>query len=139
MGKSHKIRHRKKRAFLAAHSEVGNITQAAEIAGIDRRTHYDWMESDPVYVEAFRDAEMQAADRLEAEARRRAVEGVDEPVFYGGKPCGTIRKYSDTLLIFLLKGALPEKYRERTSTELTGAGSGEIKVTFSEPEQPETE
>ncbi len=26
---------------------------------------------------------------------------------------GTIREYSDTLLIFLMKGAMPETYRER--------------------------
>jgi len=34
-------------------------------------------------------------------------------VFHQGKVCGGIRKYSDTLLIFLLKAAYPEKYRER--------------------------
>ena len=34
-------------------------------------------------------------------------------MYYKGEVVGTIRKYSDTLLIFLLKGALPEVYRER--------------------------
>ena len=46
---------------------------------------------------------------LEDEARRRAVDGVDEPVFQQGKQVGTIRKHSDTLLIFLLKGIRPQE------------------------------
>ena len=51
---------------------------------------------------------------LEREARRRAVEGVEEPVgFYKGEPSAYVRKYSDTLLIFLMKGARPDKYRDR--------------------------
>lgn len=32
----------------------------------------------------------------------------------------TVRKYSDTLTIFLLKGAMPEKYRERQDLNLSG-------------------
>jgi hypothetical protein len=34
-------------------------------------------------------------------------------VFYQGQMCATVRKYSDTLLIFLLKGRKPERYREQ--------------------------
>ena len=51
---------------------------------------------------------------LEAEAHRRAVEGVEEPVgWYKGVAGGTVRRYSDALLIFTLKGLLPDRYRER--------------------------
>ena len=78
----------------------------------------------------------QAAQRLEAEAKRRAVEGVEEPVFYQGKQCGVIKRYSDALLMFLLKGAMPDKYKERTSTELTGAGGKDLRVEFVSPEKP---
>jgi hypothetical protein len=49
--------------------------------------------------------------RLEDEAVRRAYEGVERPVFQGGKQVGVVREYSDTLLIFLLKALRPEKYR----------------------------
>ncbi len=59
-------------------------------------------------------AKLQAADVLEAEAHRRAVEGVEEAVgWYKGEAGGTVRKYSDVLLIFLLKSLQPERYRER--------------------------
>ena len=135
-GQYKKIRSPKKRAFLAAVARTGNVTIAAEIAHIARSAHYQWLEADPVYAAAFEDAMEQAAQRLEAEARRRAEEGVEEPVFYKGKKCGVIRKYSDTLLIFLMKGAMPDKYKERTSTELTGAGGKDLRVEFVSPEKP---
>jgi len=129
MGKKRrKITHPKKRAFLAAFAEVGNITQAAEIAKIERKTHYVWMGKDENYVLAFEEAQEQAADRLEQEARRRAMEGTLKPVFYKGEECGVIREYSDTLLIFLMKGARPEKYKERISAEHTGKDGGPIEV-----------
>lgn len=107
----------KKDAFLAAYAECGNVTVAAEQAGICRTQHYAWMKDDPAYAEQFATAEDMAVDRLEQEARRRAVGGVDEPVFYQGTVVGYIKKYSDTLLIFLLKGLRPEKYRDFQAIE----------------------
>jgi len=123
----------KREAFLAAYAEVGTVTHAAELAGISRTSHYQWMEN-AEYVERFREAEKQACDRLEQEVRRRAVEGVLEPVFYQGQECGTVRKYSDTLLIFATKGAMPQKYRENVSMELTGADGGPVEVEVSSAE-----
>jgi hypothetical protein len=58
---------------------------------------------------------------LESEARRRAVDGVDEPVFHKGRICGTVRKYSDALLMFLLRGNAPEKYKEGVTVGGNGA------------------
>lgn len=106
--------HPQKRAFLAAIAETGNLTIAARAVGIDRRRHYDWLANDREYEDEFREAMETAADLLEAEARRRAVEGVAEPVFYQGKPVGAVRRFDSTLLIFMLKGIRPEKYRERS-------------------------
>jgi hypothetical protein len=55
---------------------------------------------------------------LEDEARRRAYEGWEEPVWHKGVNCGTVRKFSDTLLIVLLKAHMPEKYRENIKIDL---------------------
>ncbi len=74
---------------------------------------------DPEYVAAFATAREEAADRLEREAIRRAVDGAEKPVYQAGKLVGTIREYSDTLLIFTLKGLRPEKYRERYDQRVT--------------------
>ncbi len=112
--------HPKKRAFLAAYRETGNVKLACEAGRVGRSSHYRWLEQDPDYAEEFEQAQKDAVDVLEAEARRRAVEGWEEKVgWYKGQAGGTVRRYSDTLLIFLLKGAAPEKYRERL--EVRGA------------------
>ena len=132
-GRMSKSVHLKREAFLAAYSEVGTITHAAQLAGVLRTAHYNWM-NDPEYVERFREAEKQACDRLEQEIRRRAVSGVDEPVFYQGKECGTVKKYSDTLLIFLAKGAMPQKYRDNVKMELTGQNGGGVEVELTSAE-----
>lgn len=124
------ISHMKKRAFLAAYAECGTVTHAAEIAGISRRMVQYWKKDDPEFAEAFRVAEEKAADRLEQEARRRAIEGVPQPVFYKGRKVGTIQKYSNNLLMFLLKGARPEKYRERVTQEITGKNGGPIEASI---------
>jgi heterodisulfide reductase subunit A-like polyferredoxin len=44
-----------------------------------------------------------------------------------GQPrVATVRKYSDTLAIFLLKAHDPDKYRENSKVQLTGANDGPI-------------
>lgn len=105
---------KKKEEFLATFRKTGNVTFAATQVGIARNTHYHCWMKDEKYAEAFASAREEAVDLLELEARRRAIAGVEEPVFYKGAVVGQIRKYSDVLLIFLLKGNRPEKYRDRT-------------------------
>lgn len=122
------IRHPKKRAFLAAYCQVGNVSDAAKLAEINRMSHYNWLQSDERYAELFQQANEIACDHLEAEARRRAISGVEEPVFYHGEVCGTIRRYSDTLLIFLLKGARPDKFRDNATIRHTGPDGGAIQI-----------
>ena len=73
------------------------------------------------------------ADMLEDEAVRRAKDGVERPVYQGGKLVGHVQEYSDTLLIFLLKGARPEKYRDRVQRELSGPGGQTIQLITSVP------
>ena len=116
---------KKRAAFLAELAARGNVSDAAAAAGVPRQTVYDWRAADSDFAAAWDDALDQAADTMEREAFRRAVEGVEETVYgrvdrYSDGEIGKVRKYSDTLLIFLLKGARPEKYRERQQVEHTG-------------------
>lgn len=117
---SSKLTHPKKRAFLAAYSETGNVVKSCAAVGIERRTHYNWRREDPVYAKLVEEAFAEFADHLEAEAIRRAYEGVDEPITVAGEKT-IVRKYDTTLLIFLLKRAKPEQYRERFDTRHSGA------------------
>ena len=113
-------------AFLAAYARIATVKDAAQVAGIGRRTHYDWLEAEAAYAARFEEARLDATDGLLREARRRAVVGVQEPVFYRGEAVGTVTKYSDVLLIFLLKGLLPQMFRDRV--EHTGAHGEAIRV-----------
>lgn len=115
----------KKRAFLAAYAETCSISRAADAAKIRRETHYAWLGQGGEYALQFANAKAQAAERLEDEAVRRAHEGVERPMSIAGER-ELVREYSDTLLIFLLKGMKPEKYRERFSGELAAPGGGEL-------------
>ena len=128
------IRQPKRRAFLGAFAQTGNVTRAAEMAGVDRSMHYLWL-SDALYAAAFERAKDEAADHLETEARRRAVEGLRRLKFNrNGEPLKdpetgqpyVEHEYSDTLLIFLLKGARPETYKDRA--ELTGKDGKPLEV-----------
>jgi len=126
----------KKRALLAALAETGNVSAATSLVKIDRRTHYRWLAEDPEYADAVPVAFEIPADKLEEEARRRALIGVDEPLTYQGEVFGTVKKYSDTLLIFLLKGVRPEKYRERFDHKIDGKVSFTLAEAFSKLSEP---
>lgn len=123
----------KQHTFLKVYSEVGNLTQAALAAKIDPSTHSKWMH-DPDYAEAFRKAQDAAVDVLVAEARRRALEGEEEPVIYQGGLCYetlpnkkrkqiVLRRRSDMLLMFLIKGMRPEVYRDTWRGEIKHSGA----------------
>jgi hypothetical protein len=124
--RAREMREHKQRAaikrFLEAYAQCGNLTTAAKVAKVHRSTHNGWMKTVQEYPALFNAARDQAVEVLEAEARRRAVEGIDEPVYQKGEQVGTVRKYSDVLLIFLLKGARPDVYRDSyTKHEHTGS------------------
>jgi len=109
----HDVAHIKRRQFLLAYAENGNTTRSAEIAGCSREAPYSlpW-KNDEAFQAGLVEAERMAGDRLEDECRRRAIEGVETPVgWYKGKAGGVVQKYSDTLLIVMLKAKKPE-YRE---------------------------
>src|SRR5262249_13418277 len=112
----------KKELFLSEYSRLGTILKAAPAASIDRKTHYNWLKSDPEYAALFERAKEDYLEKLEAEADRRAVEGTLRPVFHQGEECGQIREFSDTLLIFRLKGLAPERYRENQKIDVNVTG-----------------
>ncbi len=108
-----------KAAFLAEFAERGIVTHACQAAGVSHSVVYDWYGKDDEFASAWDEAKEQATDELEAEAWRRAVKGVERPVFQGGEAVGHVTEYSDRLLELMLKANRPTKYRENTSLEIT--------------------
>ena len=97
----------KRAAFLYALSETGTIAAAAHEAGLSRRALYDWRNEDPIFAADWEDALEIGLDSLEDEAIRRAREGIEQPIYHQGRQVRSVRKYSDLLLMFLIKHRRP--------------------------------
>ena len=106
--------------FLEALANTGSVTAAIAVANTSRTRVYELRKADPAFASAWQEAEEIATDRLEDEARRRAVEGIAEPLVSAGKLVRNddgkpilVRRYSDNLLLALLKAHRPPR-RERS-------------------------
>ena len=106
--------------FLNALATGSPVAVAATAAGIGYRTAFEWREGDQEFARRWEEAYKAGTDVMENEARRRAFEGFEEPVFHQGQVCGHVRKFSDNLLMFLLKARDPDRFKDRVSNELTG-------------------
>jgi hypothetical protein len=91
-----------------------SVSSACQFARIGRTSYYQWRKDDPAFALAADAAIEEGTDRLEDEAMRRAMQR-KEP--------------SDTLLIFLLKGRRPEKFRDNATVRHEGSDGGPLTVT----------
>ncbi len=92
------MKRRWQKAFLAALENTGSVTAAAEAGKISRVQVYHTKKVDIEFARQWDEALDMAADTLEDEARLRAFNG------------------SDVLLMFMLKGTRPQKWRESRAT-----------------------
>lgn len=54
---------------------------------------------------------------LEDEARRRAMDGIDKPIYFKGRRIDTIREYSDALLKFILSKRKKDIFGDKLTLE----------------------
>ncbi len=134
-----KLSSEKLAAFCAALAETGFVGKACHAVGVSRSLAYRWREENSDFAAAWDRAVKIGCTALEDEAQRRAFEGVDRPVFHGGQEVGSVKAYSDTLTMFLLKAHFPEKYRDRADAAKSGP-SVEVVTGVPRPEDdPEDE
>lgn len=131
-----KLQAKKKALFLQALAETGAVATTCRDIGVPRRTMYTWRKADPDFAEMWDESLDCAAALLEEEARRRAMTGVQRPVYQGGELVGHVTEYSDQLLMLLLRAANPARYRTNAKVETTGASHVTIEtgVPMSEAE-----
>lgn len=158
--------------FLRAVESGCTVVEASQAAGIASAQAYLRAKNDPDFRAAWDEAKEASADLLEKEARRRAVEGLEEPIIHKGIPTYvleldeagnaiydlvqrevpnadgsvsvvnervprkkldengqpivmTVRKPSDALLMFLLKGRRPQVFGTDRQ-EISGPGGGPV-------------
>jgi hypothetical protein len=70
---------------LIAVADTGSVTAAIAVANTSRTRVYELRKADPAFASAWQEAEETATEGLEDEARRRAVEGIEEPLVSAGK------------------------------------------------------
>lgn len=112
-------------AYLDALARCGVRTKAARAAGMRYATVRKYIEEDRQFAEAEAIAFEEAADHLETCAWDRATEGyvlVEEHEDDLGE-VKTRKRYiapSDSLLTTLLKASRPDKFADRSKSEVTG-------------------
>lgn len=116
--------------FLAQIEVTGNVTIACKKAKVPRKTIYNWLGNDADFKVLYEVSVIIGIELLEDEAQRRALHGVKKPIYQGGKKVGYVQEYSDTLLIFLLKGKKPEVYKDRSEVK------GTLNANISLSDQP---
>lgn len=108
---------RKKQLFHQTYAATGSLSAAARAANVSQAEARVLRQSAPDQAFTSQTSASRAAASLraavatlESEAVRRALEGVNVPVFHQGRECGSTVKHSDTLLMFLLKTLNPARY-----------------------------
>jgi hypothetical protein len=106
----------------------GNITLSCEELKLNRLTVYQMKAQNPEFAAKLNEALEHGVRGWEDEAARRAFVGYKREVYQQGIMVGRTTEFSDTLATFLLKGARPEKYREKAVNEIT-MGNGSVLTT----------
>lgn len=118
-----------KQKFLAKlQKTAGNVSKAAKGIGNSRSILYEHKSKDPDFSKAWDNVIDDVVDSMEEELHRRSTKGVLEPVFFKGEMVAKIRKFSDPLLMFALKGKRPEIYRERFDVNQHVTGSLDVNL-----------
>lgn len=114
---------KKQNAFFAALAISGRVMEAAKAVGYATTQHlHKLRREDDAFAERWDEALQAAGDVFKDEAIRRAVEGTMEPDYHKGDVVGYTVKYSDSLLMFIIKQNDPS-FRD------TGKGGG-VNINF---------
>ena len=82
-----------------------SLRHAYTTAGVNRSTLMSWRSEHKLFDNIMTSIQEEMVDTMRAEAYRRAVVGVDEPLVHQGLKTGeTVKKFSDGLLQFTLMG-----------------------------------
>ncbi len=100
----------KRKKFIAALKRSANVSRAAQATKISSSTAYRWRAASETFRVAWDDAINAALDDLEAALLKRAVNGVEKPVMFGGKQITSVTTYSDNLAMFILRARRPQVY-----------------------------
>jgi hypothetical protein len=114
-------------AFLEAFAQCGIVNLAARQVKISANAVEKAKQRSPRFREAYFAAKENATQMLEAEMMRRAKIGIDEPVTIAGQR-EVVKKYSDSLLMFMLKALRPQVYRDNYNLALSNPDGSKLSL-----------
>ena len=112
----HNSTHKKAAMISALEKGLGIVTTAAKIVGIERSTHYFWMESDPEYREAVKALDNVVLDFAESKLHKLVEELNPTAVIFLLKTKGRSRGYIENEVNINAINILIEKL-EKTDLE----------------------
>lgn len=92
-----------RKRFLKHFAATGLHYQSADAAGVTGETVYQELRRNPDFKIQYQEAKERHSELVVQELKRRAIVGVDKPVFYKGRNVGHVREYSDRLMELLVK------------------------------------
>lgn len=112
-----------KQRIVTMLTRSGVIEHVLAFLQVSRRDYEASRQLDPDFADACDDAVSVRKHAIEEEITRRAIDGWEEPIFTvrNGvrEQCGSVRKFSDALLLALAKRHIPA-YREKVAVEHGG-------------------
>lgn len=119
-----------KQAFLDAYSRTGRRNASCKAAGVAYQTFRRWLATDEEFAAAFDDSQQDFVEVLEESAFEKAVVGREETRYdKDGNIIGIKTVYSDTLHLALLKANAPDKYKDRSASELSGPNGAPLEIS----------
>jgi len=96
----------------ALKKSLSSIAPAAEAVGIDRSTHYKWVESDPEYKAAYEDIKERRIDYVETQLHKLIQEGNTAAIIFFLKTIGKKRGYVESQEINVTENIKPSWFTE---------------------------
>lgn len=121
-------------AYLEALRQSGNTAAAREAAGLTADQLGAAFAEVDGFTEACEHARAMWRHSIEQALKERAIDGVEEPIYWNGQVVGTKLVYSDSLLALMAKANL-KAYREKV--EVSEAPPAQLDVDSLSPESQE--
>jgi hypothetical protein len=109
-------------------ANCGDMYEACKSTGMSLQFVSQWRKDDSKTDAEIREAINLGTMRIESAAIKRAVEGVEEDIYYQGDIVGSKTVYSDGLHALLLKGRMAEVYGKDAGNSNTFNGPTQINV-----------
>jgi hypothetical protein len=110
--------------FLEALAQTGNVQASAYFVQRTRQSAYDLRRRDPDFARAWLAALVLAREEAQDKLQERAIEGIEEEIFYHGEVVATRRRYDSRLLLAHL--ARLDKIAEQIPAQRGAARFGDM-------------